>query len=82
MKPPNQQGSMLENQSLDFTQVVPGYAEIFRQGDWFKPEFAFACGRANMNMGRLVRYVGIKMKSVRTDSQNRRHISILPAYSG
>jgi hypothetical protein len=56
---------MLENQTLDISQYVCSKAAIVSEHYRIEPEFAFAIGRPNMDMPRLLSFIRIEMKTIR-----------------
>jgi len=71
---------VLEYQPFDLTNRYRRNTLISRQPDWVEPEFAFAIRRFDMDMWRFVALVRIKVKSIRTDTQNRWHGKIMPRF--
>lgn len=54
---------MLENQLLNAAQIVGSNSTVARQADRrLQPEFAFTIRCPNMNMGRFMTLVRVKMK--------------------
>jgi hypothetical protein len=62
---------VLEHKALDFTHLVRFDSSNRRKGNRIKPELAFAV--SDMDVRRLFPFIGIEVKSVRTDSHYRWH---------
>jgi hypothetical protein len=70
---------VLIHEALDFAQFMGSDASAPSQAHAIEPEFTLAIGSPNMNVRRLTAFIGIKMKSVCADAQNRRHcVTVLP----
>jgi len=54
---------MLEDKSLDYSEVVSLDPFDRGQGDWLQPVLAFAIGRTDMNVWRFSSLIGIKVES-------------------
>jgi hypothetical protein len=59
---------VLEDKSLDFSNIVRLHASRRRQCDGFQPELALAFGRTNVDVRRLAPFVGVKVESERSDA--------------
>jgi hypothetical protein len=65
---------ILEDQFFNLPQVVPADSAIPRQQDCrLKPELALSVRRANVNVRRLVSFIGIEMKPERANTEDGRH---------
>jgi hypothetical protein len=65
--------SMFKNHSLNVSQDVGGKATIPCDGHRVKPKFTLATRCADMYVRRLISFVGIEMKTIRTYAQHRWH---------
>jgi hypothetical protein len=54
---------VFEDKSLYFTNDVGLDATRTGQGDWLQPKLTFALGRPDMNMRRLIPFIGVEVKS-------------------
>jgi len=64
---------MFKNQSLNVSQPVSSNTSIFGKANWIEPELTFAAGCSNVDMNRLIRFIGIKMKPIGTNLKDCRH---------
>lgn len=65
---------MDKNQSFDLTEIVRSDSFVVGKEDvGLKPEFAFAVGCPDVDVRWFVTLIGIKVKSKRADSKDRRH---------
>ena len=54
---------MLEDQLLDAAQVVRSHTLVAGQADnWLQPELAVAISSTNVDVRRLVSFIGVKVK--------------------
>jgi hypothetical protein len=66
--------NMLKNEFLDCAQVLRRYPLITGKPDRFEPELALSFAGVNMNMWRLIPFIGIKVEPEPANSQDRWHI--------
>src|SRR5262245_25863441 len=65
---------MLIHETLNVTHLRRWYPAIACQSHRIKPKFTFALWTSHMNVRRLIRFIGIKMKSVGAYSQDGWHL--------
>lgn len=56
---------MLPHQRLDLVQLIRTESEISGERDWRKPEFGGLVISVDVNMGRFIWFVTVKVDSVR-----------------
>jgi hypothetical protein len=77
MESPHKKVLVFKNQSLDLPEVAGGDAAIVSETYRFQPELALAIRCANVNMRRLARFIRVKVKTIGSYAQHRRHNRVL-----
>jgi hypothetical protein len=70
---------IVKNEAFDLSQIMRSYTPVAcEKNGRLQPEFAISVRRPDMDMGRLTSFVGIEVKTERSDAQNGRHATTLP----
>jgi hypothetical protein len=64
---------VLEYQPLNLAEIMAANAAVVGEPDGIQPDFAFSIRATNVDMGRLVGFIRVKVKSKRTNPKDCRH---------